>query len=205
MSEQDLGANGSSEQLPDGGAENKKDTVSYTTYSKVMSTLKSREAKLAELSEKVANFERQEEERQGKLLEEQGKFKEALDAKAKRALELEAELKKTKQVFAKKVFTEKAKAEALQAGVIPDGVDDFIKAVDWDGVEIGEDFSVNHDQLKEKIAKAQETKGFFFAAKKPTGPKDLIPKDGSGNNDFSLNQMKHDDLKKLLAQKLAKK
>jgi hypothetical protein len=139
--------------------------VSYDTHRKLLGEKKALQAKLAE-------FEMREKEKEQELLAEQGKWKELAEEKGKKLSESEKKYNEALKTFGRQVFVKEAKAVALQLGADPQGVDDLIKVGDWSSVEIGDDFKVNEQQLKESIARMQKEKPLFFK-KQVSAPKDV--------------------------------
>lgn len=64
--------------------------VAFKTYDKVISTLKTKEAKLQELQEKANLYEQREKEREEKALAEQGEYKKLLEVRDSELNELRA-------------------------------------------------------------------------------------------------------------------
>lgn len=170
-----------------GGSEGTgRDTVSYETYRKTVSEVKNLKSKLDE-------FQTKETEREQATLQEQGKFKEALEAANRKLKETELKLDSTSKTFAKQVFSKEAKSVALQMGAAPEGVDDLIRVADWTGVEIGEDFAVNETQLKDAIARMQKQKPLFFKKLVPA-PKDVNTGHSLSASGKSVQEMSNDEL-----------
>lgn len=133
----------------------KKDMVSYETYRRTVGEVKALKAKLAELQ---AQREAEEQAR----LAEQGKWKEKAELLEKALREKEQKFESAVNSFAKKIFTESAKQVALQVGVRKEAIDDVLKVADFSDVEIGEDFTVNQDQLRMRLEELAKQKPWFF-------------------------------------------
>lgn len=201
MSEVDKGTSGAPDESS-AQIQESKDTVQYDTYRKVLAEKKALQAKLAEIDAQNKQSE------QAKL-EEQGKLKEVNDALRKEAEQLKKSLKEKDFKYGSKVLTQEIKSVAKSLGASEDALDDIVKIGDWATVEITDDFEVKQESVKDILAGMQKSKPYLFKTSKPApndlpinGAKDKNPNVFSGAKDLS--KLKHDDLKKLLAMKLAK-
>lgn len=141
-------------------AQTKKDMVAYETYRRTVGEVKALKAKLAELQ---AQREAEEQQR----LAEQGKWKEKAELLERALKEKDQKFETVVNNFAKKIFTESAKQVAMQVGVRKEAIDDVLKVADFSDIEIGEDFSVNQEQLKSKLEELSKQKPWFFEKQKP--------------------------------------
>lgn len=172
-------------------ATNEKDSVAYSTYSKAIGEVKSLKAKLNEMYAK-------DQEREQSQLAEQGKFKEQADSLAKRLKEYEQKFETQTKTYAKNIFSKEAKNVALQMGAMQEALDDLIKTGDWSGVDIGENFEINTDQLKDAVAKMQKTKPFYFK-KTVQAPVDVnVGHSSVSDGKKDLSSMSKEELIKLL-------
>lgn len=193
MSE-DKGAGGTDDQAS-GSVEKTEDKVAFTTYSKVLSEKKKRDAEVAELKAQLDSISQKE-------MEAQGKFKEMNDQLKKQVAEKDSKLKNMFQEFGTKTLKGSFQAEAKGAGCVdPDAL---YKLVDLSTVEIGDDFSFNSDQLKGLISESQKSRPYLFK-KDVVNHKDATPNGGKNSNGgFDIKNLAGKDLQKLLAMKLAK-
>jgi len=171
MSEKDKATSGADAATSGQGEQvDKKDSVSYDTYQKVLAEKKAKDAKLAELSA----WKQQQEQ---KDMEVQGKSSELIAALRAQVEEKDKALKQTRQAYGEKVVFESIKAEAAKVGCVkPDAL---IKLADWSTVEVKDDFSVNQDDLSRVILQAQKEHDYLFK-KQVNAPKDGHPSTGSG-------------------------
>jgi DNA gyrase/topoisomerase IV subunit A len=170
----------------EGSESGKKNVVAYESYQKLLDEKKRAQEKLEE-------FEKLEKERAEKLLAEQGKFQELLDAKEKELKSLKDDTLKTKMTFGKKTFESETKAVALSMGVNPEAIDDFIKVGDWSEVKVNDDFTIDQEQIKASIAKMQQLKPFYFQ-KNVSAPKDIHVAGSSPVGGKSVKEMTRDEL-----------
>ena len=186
-----------SDQLDQGSAEiEKKDTVAFATYSKLLSEKKTRDKEVAEYKAQLESIAQKE-------LAAQGKFKEINDTLKKQLAEKDGKLKSMFQEFGSKTLKSKFELEAKSAGCVdPDAL---YKLVDLAAVEIGEDFNFDQEQLKTVLSESQKARPYLFK-KDVVQTKDATPNAGNkaGAGEINVNKMNHDDLKKLLALKLVK-
>lgn len=149
-----------------------------------------------ELTEMKAKFEAIEQEK----LESQGKLKELNESLKKQLIESENKFKGTVQKFGSKMLKTSFEQEAHKAGCVdPDAL---YKLVDFENVEIGEDFSFNGDQLKTLISDAQKQRAYLFK-KDAAAAKDVTPNNKQQTAvGTDIYKMKPEDLAKLLTQKL---
>lgn len=143
--------------------EQKKDYVAYDTYRRAISEVKSLKSKLNEL---LAQREAEEQAR----LAEQGKWKEKAELLEKSLREKDERLNQVVNTFAKRIFEESAKQIATQVGVRKEAISDVLRVADFSDVEVKEDFSIDHEQLKSKFEALAKEKPWFFENKKPSIP-----------------------------------
>lgn len=149
-----------------------------------------------ELNEMKLKFEAIEQEK----LETQGKFKELNENLKKQLAESEIKFKGAVQKFGSKMLKTSFEQEAQKAGCVdPDAL---YKLVDFETVEVSDDFSFNGDQLKALITDAQKQRAYLFK-KDASAAKDVTPSNKQQTASSSdIYKMKPDELAKLLAQKL---
>lgn len=187
-------ASGQLDQVSD-EIEKKEDKVSFQTYSKLLSEKKKRDQEVAEYKAQIEAIAQKE-------LESQGKFKEINDSLKKQLAEKDLKIKNMVKDFGGRTLKTNLELEAKNMGCLDTEL--LFGAIDLSSVDIGENFDFNQDQLKSVLSDFQKKKPLLFK-------KDVIPaKDATPNSSKSMNgnldvsKMSHDDLKKMLAMKLAK-
>lgn len=158
----------------------------------------SEKKKLAqELSDMKAKFEAIEQEK----LESQGKLKELNENLKKQLAEANEKFKSSVQNFGSKMLKNSFEQEAQKAGCVdPDAL---YKLVNFENVEIAEDFSFNQEQLKSVISDAQKSRGYLFK-KDATPAKDVTPNNKQQTNaPTDIYKMKPEELTQLLMKKLS--
>lgn len=181
------------------GGENQ-DKVAYESYKKLLDEKK-------KLAQKLQEFEVREQEKEAALLSEQGKYKELLD-KTQKDLASEREARKAERAkFGNSILSQELKGLAKGMGAKDEALDALVTLAYQSGLQdvpaIADDFSVNKESLKTFLGEFQ-TKNSFLFSKEVTPPKQITP-GGGASNGLDVTKLKHDDLKKLLAEKLAKK
>lgn len=186
---------GGADQSTSGEAEvPSKQTVSYESHQKLLSEKKKMQDRLAEFESKFKSIEEEK-------LEAQGKLKELNDNLKKQLAEKDQKLKSVFNEFAHKTVKSKFETEASKLGCIkPDAL---YKLVDLSAVEITDDFGLNDEQFKQVMVEAQKEHSYLFK-KDVGGVKDAAPttKNTGSNGQINVKDLKHEDLKKLLAMKL---
>lgn len=165
-----------------------KDSVSLSSYQKVLKEKKARDAKLSEYEAKLQKLE---EER----LEKDGKLQELLESYKKKTTELETRLEKTNKQYAWSTLTGEIKREALKFGCKdPDKLIKLMSDDDLRTIEVGENFSINPASLKEVIEKNKK-ENFFLFDSSPKQAAPGIPSTKIEKPDKSLKDMSLDELK----------
>lgn len=168
-----------------------KDMVSYDTYSKTVSEVKKLKLKLSELSSK-------ETERESTLLAEQGKWKEAAEAAAKKSKELQEKVSEKDKVFAKKVFNAELRASANRFGIIPEILDDLPKLGDWSKVEIDDEFNIDKASLDAALSELVKAKP-FLTKKSVATPKDVnTTMSGGAQSKIDISKLSQAEVAELL-------
>ena len=178
------------------GQVDKKDAVTYESHQKLLGEKKKASGEVADLKKQLQEIEQS-------RLEEQGKIKEVNESLKKQLVDKDQKLKNMVQDFGTRSIKSKFETEARNAGCLDP--DKLFKLVDLESLEIGDDFSVNSEQLKTLISESQKSMPFFF--KKEVVPaKDATPnsKDAVKRVEGSLSGLKFNELQQMLAQKLAK-
>lgn len=140
--------------LPKKEGEEKKivSSIPYDKFKKVNDEKKA-------LAEKVAEFERLQNEAQKKKLEEEGKFKELLELKEKELADLNSNIEKEKATRKRDNLLNKINLKAQERGAID--FEDIKKFLDIDSLVDSDDEAIN-----EKLNQLQEKKSYLFGSKK---------------------------------------
>jgi hypothetical protein len=186
MSETDQNASGVADVSSGNDANqiNKKDSVQYETYQKVLAEKKRMQQDREEIAAKLKKFE-------DKELEAQGKHQELLESLRKDNKDKEDKLSKVVQTFAMKTVESQIIAEAQKHGCLDNEA--LLKLIDINALEVDMDkMQVNADDLNREMEKVIKARNYLF---KKNGPKfnDVTP----GNNapiSKSLADMSKDDL-----------
>lgn len=169
------------------------DAVSYKSYRKLLTEKKNQQNKLGEVQEKLAALE-------AKDMESKGQQSELISTLRGQVGDLKDKLKETNYNFAWKSITGEIKAAAIKEGCDrPDALIKLLDKEDMDSLEIGDDFSVNGDDLKRVLEKAKRENDFLFRKKsKPVA--DAIPSNEMPKKDLS--NLSLEEKARLLANKL---
>ena len=133
-----------------------KDSVSLASYQKVLKEKKSFQSRLSEYESKMQRLEEEK-------LQAEGKKEELLDNYKKRVQELESKLDKTSKSYAWNTLTGSIKTEAIKAGCKdPEKLIRLMDDEDLRAIEIGENFAINTESLKEIIEKNKKENYFLF-------------------------------------------
>lgn len=126
------------------------DKVAYATYSKVMGTLKKREAQLEDLQAKLEGIELQKQQ-------DEGNKDEVIATLRKRLDETESEKKQLKHNYAWNSIEGQIKAKAVEAGCVnPEKLIRLLPDEDLKAIEVDDSFRVNSDDLGRLIEKAKK-------------------------------------------------
>lgn len=139
-----------------GDSEVKKDSVSLDSHRKLLSEKKNLQAKYQELENQLASIRQQKDLAEGnkdKVIEELRKSNDSL----------KSEFEKTKQTYAWNVLTSEIKREAVRNGCKdPDKLLRLMSDDDLKALEVGDNFSIEHNSLKEVIEKNKKENHFLF-------------------------------------------
>lgn len=180
------------EQTNQASGETSKDQVAYETFQKVLSEKKNVQSKLSEYEAKLQALEEEK-------LQRDGKKDELLENYKKRASELEAKFNKTQQTYAWNTLTGEIKREAAASGCLnPDKLIKLMSEEDLNSIEVGENFSVNRETIKEVIERNKKENSFLFSQ----GNKVIangIPNTNkpTASNGKNINNMSWDEAKEL--------
>lgn len=147
-----------------------KGEVAYESFKKVLDEKK-------KLAQRLAEFEAREQDLERTKLEEQGKYKEALE-KMQKDLHSEREVRKQERSkFGNSILSTELKNLAKGLGAKDEALDALVTLAYNQGLSeipaIGEDFSVNKDALKTYLGDFQQKNPFLFS-KQVTHPKDVL-------------------------------
>jgi hypothetical protein len=133
-----------------------KDSVSYESYQKALKEKKSFQSKAAEYESLIEQL------RHDKALAE-GNKDEVITTLKKQTDELKAKLDNTSKSFAWSTLTGEVKREAMKHGCKdPDKLIRLMSDDDLRSIEVGENFSINSESLKEVIEKNKKENHFLF-------------------------------------------
>jgi len=179
--------NPSGSQVPAGGEESGKSTVSHETFAKVLSEKKSMQAKLAEAEAYRAQAEQEK-------LQAEGKWKELAETNKKLADDFKAKNLTIIKNMADKTIKSQFKSVSEKLGCIDPEM--AYGACNFDDLDVTEDFEFDPSKLEEKIQGLTKTKPYLFK-KDFKLPNDLIPSNGpiSGK---SLSDMNETEILQLL-------
>lgn len=173
----------------------REDKVAYETYKKTVAAEKKAKEEARELKAKLQQYEQAE-------LESKGKQAELIDNLRKQIAEENKKRESMLRDFAYQSLNKAVENEAMSQGCVD--TEALIKLMDVSAIEVKDDFTVNTEDVKRAIADIKSKKQYLFE-KKVSKIADVTPgvKPQQGVT-FKLNELKHEDLKKLLAMKLTK-
>lgn len=177
-----------------GEVEKVKDSVSYESYQKALKEKKNFQAKYAELESMVSQL------RQEKDLAEGNKEK-VIEELKKQNQQLKSEYEKTKQTYAWSTLTGEIKREAIKNGCKdPDKLIKLMSDDDLRSLEIGENFSIDPNGLKEVIEKSKKENFFLFESSSKTAVPGTVGKKPPVEPEKSMKDMSLDELRALYKQ-----
>lgn len=128
----------------------KNDVVAYSTYSKVLGTLKKRESELDELRSRIDSIELEKKQAEGNK-------DEVITTLRSKLKEAEEGSKKLQHKYAWNVLEGQIKTEAIKQGCAnPDKLIRLLSDDDLKAIEVDAGFNVNQDDLKRLIDKARK-------------------------------------------------
>lgn len=176
---------------PDPQASGTEDKVAYTTYQKVLSEKKKMAEKLGELEAKFQELE-------SNKLQEQGKFKEIAEAKAKEADEWKKKATQIAHATASHVKENALKLKAQELGMVPKAIEKLPALVNLDEIELEDGFKVNQEKVTNILSGLQKEHDYLF--KKTVAPtKDVFP-----GSVVPMTEMKTTDMMKLKGEEFEK-
>lgn len=188
MSEDNQGANGAPNENANGNQG--KESVSYETYRKVLGTLKKKEEMLSAIEAKSR-------EQEELMLAEQGKYKEISEQLKAELKKKEDDFKKKESFFVKSNLKNTVAKYARELGAIDQALDDIYKVEDWSDVEFKDDYSVNEEQILNKVKDLTSKKPFYFK-KQVSAPKDVVlGGNGAASGSQDLSKLSYDELLKI--------
>jgi hypothetical protein len=193
MKEQDQAPVGQ-EDSASGESAKTKDSVSYDSYQKLLKEKKSVLSKYSELENQVAQL------RQEKDMAEGNKDK-VIEELKKQNQQIKSEYEKTKQTYTWSTLTGEIKREAMKHGCKdPDKLLRLMSDDDLRSLEIGEDFSINSDGLKEIMEKNKKENHFLFESSPKAAAVGVPGKKAPVEPDKNIKDMTIDELRSLYKQ-----
>ena len=171
--------------------EPKKEAVSYDTYRRVVTEVKKAKDAVAQLmAEKEAN--------ETARMAEQNKWKELAEKLQKDLKSKEDEIKRKDAFVIQSNLKGAIGRFAKDMGASEEAIDEiFVVAKSKDllnEIEVGQDYSVNGDQVKNALAELQKKSPWFFT-KQVSPPKDVaVGSKPSGVNPKDLEKLSYDEL-----------
>lgn len=176
---------GSADQAPD----QNKDKVAYDTYSKVLGEKK-------RVAEENLRLKTDLEKLKQKELELTGKDRELVESLRKQLTDAEEVRKKERSAFAYTTLAAQLESAARGMGCVhPDLV---MKTADLSAIQVNDDFTVNHEDLKRVLETTQAKYPELFK-KKVEPPRDGVPGSGQSfaNGKTDLSKMTVEQIKSL--------
>lgn len=163
-------------------------TVSREAYSKLLKEKQNSQKGREELENRVAEYEQQK-------LEAEGKLKEALDNQKKMTLDSQGKYTQLFQQVASKTMKTQFLRKAESLGCVDPEL--AYLATDFSDIEISKDLDFDEMKLSEKIEMLAKQKPVLFK-KDVKLPNDLTPSAQGNSGKQSLKSMSMDDLKKFI-------
>lgn len=173
-------------QVDDSSQESKQkdDVVAYSTYSKVMGTLKKRESELNEVRSRLENIELEKKQAEGNK-------DEVIQELRSKLTDAEKAQQQIKHKYAWNTLEGQIKTAAVQQGCVnPDKLIRLLEEDDLKAIEVGDDFRVNSDDLTRLLEKAKKDHsdiGLF--GKKNVNVNDVTPKIGNPKTEKKYNSL----------------
>lgn len=156
---------------PEETNQKKDDVVAYSTYSKVLGTLKKRESELDEVKTRLESIELDKKQAEGNK-------DEVITDLRSRLQSLESEKSTLRSKYAWNSLEGQIKSEAVRSGCVnPDKLVRLLEEDDLKSIEVDDSFKVNQDDLSRLIEKAKKDHsdiGLF--GKKKVNVNDVSPK-----------------------------
>lgn len=138
------------------GNEGKKDSVAYESFQKALHEKKQAQVKAQEMAAELEKLREQK-------MESEGKKDELLETYRNKVKALESEFSNTKKQYAWSTLTGEIKREAIKQGCEdPDKLIKLMSDDDLKSIEIGENFSIDNESLKNVIEKSKTDNYFLF-------------------------------------------
>ena len=153
-----------------------KNQVSYDSYQKALTEKKNAQAKMAELENKLKEFEQDK-------LQAQGKKDELIQSLQKQLKETTTDFSKTKANYAMKAVTAQVEKRAAEMGCVDSDL--LTKAMNLESLKVSvvdDDFNVDGESLTTQLEMVRKSKPYLF---KQAGPQ---IKDGVPNNQVQQNK-----------------
>lgn len=186
MSEENQSNGQPEHQVDDSSQETKQkdDVVAYSTYSKVMGTLKKRESELNEVRSRLEGIELEKKQAEGNK-------DEVIQELRNKLTDAEKAQQQIKHKYAWNTLEGQIKTAAVQQGCVnPDKLIRLLEEDDLKAIEVGDDFRVNSDDLTRLLEKAKKDHsdiGLF--GKKNVNVNDVTPKIGNPKTEKKYNSL----------------
>jgi hypothetical protein len=166
------------------------DVVAYSTYSKVMGTLKKRESELNEVRSRLESIELEKKQAEGNKDEVISTLREKLK-------EAQSSTDQLKHQYVWSSLEGQIKTEAVKHGCRnPDKLMKLLNEDDLKSIQVGNDFKVNQDDLNRLLEKAKkDNEDIALFQKKSVNINDVAPKMAQSK---SVKEMNAAEVRKML-------
>lgn len=177
--------------------EQKRDAVAYETYRRTLSEAKKAKARAAEQEALIAKLQQEK-------MEAEGNKDALIDSLRKQKAEVESQLKESRDKFAYRSVSEQIKREALAQGCKkPDVLMQLLSEDDWNSLEVGEDYSVNGDDLKRVIESSKKRfEDIALFGKSSANVQDVVPTKVEPSKTRNVSEMSLEEKSRALAELL---
>lgn len=174
--------------------ESKKDSVAYDTYRRTLSEAKKFKSELAQIrAERDALQEAK--------LEAEGNKDALIESLRKQAEEARSQLKESKDKFAYRSVSEQISREAISQGCKDANVlMNLLSDEDYNSLEIGDDYSVNQDDLKRLIESSKKRyENIALFGKGSANVQSVVPQKGTNAAAVDRSKMSVEELSDAIA------
>ena len=166
----------------------KNDVVSYESYKKALNEKKNFQSKLSEYEQELQRL-------RAEKMSAEGKKDELIQTYKKQLSEISEKLEKTNKHYAWNTLTGAIKQEAIKHGCTdPEKLIRLMDDEDLRSIEIGENFNIDFDSVKNVIEKSKKDNFFLFKSPgKPIAngiPNTKIVEDKKDLKDLSIDELK---------------
>lgn len=159
----------------EGSVDDKKNSVSYDSFQKVLGEKKTMQKTVDEMKLKLAEYEE-------KALSQETDLKKQNELLQKKLKETNDKALSSVKMFNEKVVKSKFQAEAAKLGCL--NADLAYKAIDLTNIEIGENFELDSDSIKTAIEGFAKANPYLFKNDVPAPRNGKPANDSSGGIDF---------------------